>query len=114
MIKPFIASGTNALLLIILGSWGYFSSQTPSFTALIPVFFGLVLLVFVSGLKKENKTIAHIVVVLTVLVLIGLIKPLMGSISRNDSAATVRVIVMMLSSVFALITFVQSFIAARK
>ena len=112
--KPHVASLINALLLIALSSWGYFSSDTPSITALIPAFVGVALLICNPGLKKENKVVAHIAVILTLLVLIGLVKPLMGALDRSDNMAIGRVSVMMLFTVIALITFIRSFIDARK
>lgn len=112
--KPYLASLINAILLILLGLWGYFSSETPSITALIPVFIGVILIFLNSGLKKENKTIAHIAVILTFLVLIGLIKPLTGAFAREDTAAIARVVIMIVSTLTALISFVKSFIDARK
>ncbi|HEY9115255.1 MAG TPA: hypothetical protein VIN10_11195 [Bacteroidales bacterium] len=112
--KPHLASLINAILLIILGLWGYFGSETPSFTALIPVFAGIILLFLNQGLKKENKTIAHIAVIVTILVLAGLVKPLMGALDRADTAAISRVVIMMFSTLVALISFIKSFIDARK
>jgi uncharacterized membrane protein len=112
--KPYLASLINAILLIILGLWGYFGSETPSNTALIPVFAGIILVFLNSGLKKENKTIAHIAVIITLLVLGGLIKPLMGAFDRGDSMAIARVVIMMFSTLVALISFIKSFIDARK
>ena len=70
--KPFIANLINAIILIALSSWGYFASQTPSMTALIPTFIGVVLLICTPGVKNENKVIAHVAVLLTFVVLVGL------------------------------------------
>ena len=55
-----------------------------------------------------------IAVVLTFLVLLGLIKPLLGSLERTDTLAISRVAVMMFFTLVALIYFVRSFILARK
>lgn len=112
--KPYQASLFNAIILISLGVWAYFSSATPSFTALIPVAIGVILLFLNKGIKTENKTIAHIAVLLTVLVLGGLVKPLLGAIGRSDVLAISRVVVMILSTLLAVYTFVMSFINARK
>tara|TARA_B100000809_G_scaffold149958_1_gene147460 strand:+ start:5653 stop:6015 length:363 start_codon:yes stop_codon:yes gene_type:complete len=112
--KPNIASLINAISLILLGSWSYMSLDSRPITALIPVFIGIVLLVLNPGVKKENKIVAHIAVLLTLLILIGLIKPLMGSIGRENILGIIRVAVMILSTAFALITFIRSFIAVRK
>ena len=43
----------NSITLITIGGWGYFSGS--SMTALIPVMFGVVLLLCNNGIKKENK-----------------------------------------------------------
>ncbi|MEO1335629.1 MAG: hypothetical protein AAFV29_08285 [Myxococcota bacterium] len=109
-----LASLINAISLVALGAWGYFGSATPSATALIPVGVGVLLLACAPGVKKENKAVAHIAVLLTLLILFGLIKPLTGAIGRADSAAILRVGVMLATTVLAMVAFVQSFIAARK
>ena len=108
------ASLINSLILIAMGLWGYFGSESPSFTALIPVVFGVALLLMNNGIKKENKIIAHIAVVLTLLVAIALFMPLKGAFERSDNAAIVRVALMEASSIYALIFFIKSFIDARK
>jgi hypothetical protein len=112
--QPHIASFINAILLIVLPLWGYLSSDTPSFTALIPTVIGVLLLICTLGVKKENKAIAHVAVLLTLLAFFGLFKPFMGALDREDAAATVRVAIMLISSVLALVFFVKSFIDARK
>src|SRR3989339_84089 len=104
----------NAATLIVVGSVGYIGSETPSITALIPVFAGIVLLLFIKGMKAGNKSIAHKVVVITFLTLIALFKPLDGAISRNDPAATIRVLLMILTGIVAMAAFIKSFIDARK
>ena len=104
----------NALILILLGSWGYINSGMEAFTALIPVFVGIILLAVNKGVQNENKIAAHVAVLLTFLILIGLFRPFFSSLERNDISATLRVGIMILSTIFAMVTFVRSFIAARK
>lgn len=111
--KPYIINLINAIVLIAIGTWGYFGSETPSKTALIPVFLGIVLLLVTPQFRKGNKVIAHIAVILTLFIFLALFKPLTGAIGRNDSIAMYRVIVMMFSSLVALIFFIKSFIDAR-
>ena len=53
-------------------------------------------------------------VLLTFIVLLGLVMPLKGSIERGNSMGIIRVIIMLITSLLALISFIQSFIKARK
>jgi len=103
----------NSASLILIGGWGYFATNAK--TALIPVLFGVVLLSLSNGVKLENKAIAHVVVVITLLVMISLIiKPLMVALNDGDTLGTIRVGAMVLTSLLALIFFIKSFIDARK
>lgn len=112
--KAHTASLINAIALVALGAWGYFGSETPSPTALIPVIGGAILLALNGGVKKENKVIAHIAVVLTLILLLGLVMPLKGAFARGDQMAIIRVAIMLLTSVLAMVYFIKSFIDARK
>src|SRR5690554_6578418 len=112
--KVYWISFVNAVLLMVLGAWAYWVSDTPSLTALIPVFAGVLLLALNPGLKKEKKLEAHLAVVLTLLVTLGLIKPLLASWERADPTALARVLVMLLSSIWALFAFIRNFRAVRK
>ncbi len=112
--KPFLINLLNAIILIAFGSWGYLSSETPSLTALIPVLAGVILIVITPGFRKGNRLLAHIAVVLTLLILLGLVKPLTGAIGRSDYPAIARVTIMIISSLTAMIIFIKSFIDARR
>ena len=112
--KAHTTSLVNAIALISMGAWGYIDSDSKAITALIPVIIGVILLLINSGVKKENKIIAHVAVLLTLVVLLGLIMPLKGSIERDNSMGSVRVVIMLITSALALVSFIQSFIKARK
>ena len=112
--KPYSINFVNAIIMILLGSWAYLTSQTPSLTALIPVLSGIILIAITPGFKKGNKVLAHIAVSLTFLILLGLIKPLTGAIGRADHAGIARVVIMMITSFFSMIVFIKSFIDARR
>ena len=115
--KPSKANILNSLTLIVFGIWGaypYIFSGAGSVTSLIPLLFGLLLLSLNNGMKKENKMIAHIVVLVTFVILVALIMPLKGAFERSDTMALIRVGIMLLTSFLAMITFIQSFIQARK
>ncbi|MEM6316812.1 MAG: hypothetical protein AAF960_04035 [Bacteroidota bacterium] len=112
--KAHTASLINAITLIVMAGWGYLSSETPSVTALIPVGIGVALLACNPGVKKENKVIAHIAVLLTFIVLLGFYKPLTGAMGRGDNMAVIRVVLMIASTLFAMVYFIKSFRDARK
>lgn len=112
--KPYFINFLNAIVLISLGSWAYFTSDHPSVTALIPVFAGIILVAITPGFKKGNRILAHIAVGLTFVILLGLIKPLTGAIGRSDDLGIIRVLVMIITSLIAMIFFVKSFIDARR
>ena len=97
-----------------MGLWGYFESDSRPITALIPVIVGFILLLINSGVKKQNKIAAHVAVLLTLLIIIGLVRPFLGALNRGNIAGIIRVSVMILTSLWAMFTFVQSFISARK
>ena len=115
-IQPYQASAINALVLILVGSYTYIQSsmQPPSPTILIPVVFGIILLALNTGVYAEDKIFAHIAVTATLLILIGLLMPLKSALGKSDTGAIVRVSLMLLTTIFALISFIQSFIKARK
>ena len=112
--KPYLVNLLNAIVLVVLGSWAYFASDTPSVTALIPVFAGIILIAVTPGLKRGNRIMAHVAVVLTFMILLGLTKPLTGAIQRSDDTGVVRVLIMIFTSLIALISFIRSFIKARR
>ncbi|MEM0990070.1 MAG: hypothetical protein AAGK00_14430 [Pseudomonadota bacterium] len=111
--KAHVASSLNAVVLIGCSAWAYLSGVA-SMTALIPAAFGIALLACHPGVKSENKIIAHIAVVLTLIVVIALSMPLMGAIGRGDTMASLRVGLMMVTSIIAMIFFIKSFIDARR
>ena len=81
----------NSIVLISMGLWGYFESDSRPITALIPVIVGVILLLINSGVKKENKIAAHVAVLLTLLIIIGLVKPFLGTLGRGNIVGILRV-----------------------
>lgn len=112
--KASLSSLLNAIILISMGLWGYFESESKAITALIPVIIGTILLLVNKGVKNENKALAHVAVLLTFLILFGLVKPLLGAFERENTYAVIRVLLMIISSLWAMISFIKSFISARK
>lgn len=118
--KTYQANLINGLTLILMPLWAYLTyegtAEKPeqSITALIPLFLGLILFLCNNGIKKENKVIAHIAVVVTLIALLGLFMPLKAAIAEDRTLSVVRVAIMLFTGMLAMITFVRSFIANRK
>lgn len=104
----------NALALILIGGWGAIATNLNSMTALIPVIGGVILLLCQKGVKNENKTVAHIAVLLTLILVIGLIRPFTSALGDGDNMGTTRTGLMILTGIIATIAFIKSFIDARK
>ena len=102
----------NSSTLIIIGLWGYFESS--SATALIPVVFGFILLVCSKGVKSQNKLVAHIAVLLTLIILLALVGMRLPKSIDSGGLGLIRVLAMIATSTLAMIFFVKSFIDARK
>ena len=110
--KPHVTNLINAVVLIGIGLWGYFETNSP--TAFIPVGFGVVLLLLNGGVKKENKVIAHIAVVLTLLVLIAMGGMRLPKAIDAGGMSLLRAVLPTVTGVIAMISFIKSFIDAKK
>ena len=105
----------NSVVLIALGIWGYIDyTDVQSPTALIPVGFGVILLLCTIGLKKENKIIAHVAVLLTLVILVALVGMRLPKSLASGGVGLFRVIAMIATSVLSMVAFVLSFIKARR
>lgn len=109
-----IANLLNSIVLIVMGSWGAYATQLESKTALIPVIGGIILLACQKGVKSENKMIAHIAVLLTLILIIGIFRPFSGAMADGDTLGMVRTGAMLVTGVLSMIFFIKSFIDARK
>ena len=118
--KTYQANLINSLALILIPLWAYLTYEgtlekpNQSITALIPLFLGVILFLCNNGVKKENKVIAHIAVVVTLIALLGLFMPLKAAIAEDRILSLIRVAIMLLTGMLAMITFIRSFIANRK
>jgi Ca2+/Na+ antiporter len=110
--KPYVANLINALTLVVVGGWAYLDKGAT--TALIPVIAGTIFWLYTNKIKEGDKTAAHIVVLLTLLVTLGLFMPLRRELRMDDTMGVIRTFMMLCSSVFALVVFIQSFREARK
>ena len=118
--KTYQANMLNVLTLIAMSLWAYFAYEptpdkmSPSVTTFIPLVFGVILLLCHKGIKKENKIIAHVAVLVTLLSVIGLTKPFMSALDEERFMSVFRVGAMILTGVLAMTIFIQSFIRNRR
>ena len=119
---PYKANLLNGLVLLIVGILGYLeisNSATNDFspTVFIAPAFGILFLLLTPGLKKENKIVAHLVVLLTFLLgtmlLIMFIKRLSTGSNLTDPSM-IRFLIMIISCFTAMIVFVGSFKKNRR
>ncbi len=118
--KTYQANILNAITLISMCLWAFLTyesvdGKSQNVTALIPLFLGTILLFCHNGIKNENKVIAHIAVLVTLLAIGGVFaKPFLSAINEGRTLGITRTSLMLLTSIIAMITFVKSFIKARK
>ena len=103
----------GSIFIIIISTWGAIEASF-SPTAFIPLALAFLLLLCANGVKKENKIIAHVAVLLALLCFLGLFMALNGTLERNNLTGTYRVISMILASGIILASYINSFIKARK
>ncbi|MDC1491876.1 hypothetical protein N8376_00785 [Flavobacteriaceae bacterium] len=110
--NSFIANIINSLSLIFVGFWVYLN--TGSIAVLITVSFGIILLLCSNGIKKENKVIAHIAVLLTLVIFIALFAITFFDTPNLEGIVLSGVIIMILTSIVSMVSFIKSFIANKK
>ena len=110
--KAHTANLINSLILIGLGLWGYYDTNAQ--TALIPVFFGIALLIATKGIKENNKIMSHSAILFTIIIFIALVGMRLPKSLDQGGVGLYRVIVMSGTSLVAIIFFIKSFIDARK
>ena len=110
----------NGLTLIIMPLWalltyeGTVEKPCQSPTALIPLFLGVILLSCNAHIALKNKVITHASVIITLIALLGLYMPLKAAIVEDRTMSILRVGIMLFTGVYAMISFVRSFIEVRK
>jgi len=101
----------------ILGSLlvGSISSQGGAIQLTIGMLgFGVALVLCSPGVKKQNKVIAHIAVLLTFIILIALVGMRLPKSIEQGGLGLLRVFLMIGTSTFSMIYFIRSFISNRK
>jgi Ca2+/Na+ antiporter len=100
----------NSIVLVFIGMWSYL--EAPSSLVLIPVVYGVVLLICSNGVKNKNKLIAHIAVLLTLMLLLAYFP--FKLLNNDGGIELICVLVMTFTSLLSMIYFIKSFKANRK
>lgn len=109
-----IANTINAFVLVLCSGWAYLLPDAKSMTVLIPGVAGVILILCTPGVRTENKIVAHVAVLVTLLIFLALFVPLRSAISSGDAMGMFRVGLMMATSLLAMVFFIKSFRDARK
>tara|TARA_B100000401_G_C52628041_1_gene634638 strand:+ start:260 stop:613 length:354 start_codon:yes stop_codon:yes gene_type:complete len=112
LLSPKKSALLNSCVLIIIGFISF--NYTKSTTALIPVFLGFGIFLCYVFYEKNNKIFAHICIALMFLAFLGLFMPLMKSIDRLDTYATLRISLMQLVTLHSIVCFISNFIESRR
>ena len=112
LLSPKKSALLNSCVLIGIGIISFYYAKSP--TALVPVFLGIGIFLCYVFYDKNNKIFAHICIALMSLSFLGLFMPLMNSIGRIDTYATLRISLMQLVSFYSIVCFISSFIESRK
>ena len=119
--KPYKANHYFALLLVVLGIYGflayYIQYSEPTFTSLIPLMFGLVLWPMTPALKKDNSLIGHTAAMLTIIIMIASAVMLTRSIFTGDFSFGRKELIfglIIVAAFWALVIYMRYFLARRK
>ena len=108
------ANKINAFVLIICSLWAYLTPEFSYWTALLPAGFGIALLACAPGVKVENKVIAHVAVVLTLVIFLLLMVPFFTALGEGNTKSIFRIAAMLLTCALAMVAFIKSFRDARR
>ena len=105
----------NSLVLVVVGLWGYLDVQSP--TALIPVFFGLILfLLHIIMTKKINlvRFLMPLAFVVTVLIFAALGGVRLPKSLDAGGVGLIRVVLMVASSGISIGFFIKTFFEPKR
>lgn len=111
LLSPKKSMFISSSALIFISLYGYLSSDSPSLTALIPLYFGSAILILFFLYNENNKLIAHLVLGILLLCFIALFMPLSKG---GDFGRVARLLMMQVACLYSIICFFLSFIQARR
>ena len=94
---------------MVVSTWGYINTLTPSIIDLLPLLVAVVLLSLNNGIKFGLKGQINAAAVITALVSLGLVKATYTAYENVDHDDVVRYGLMALTCLFSLILFIASF-----
>lgn len=98
--KPLRAIIINAVVLILLGLWGYLRSPYDRSVELVPVVFGFLFLAAAIPIRLENRIVEFMLRVLLTLLLVTLILSLITAIESSHIANMARLTLMTLATLY--------------
>ncbi|MEJ8802020.1 hypothetical protein [Pontibacter sp. H249] len=113
MAHPYIINTINAILLILLGIFAYFTAAARPLTILVIPFVGILLLACTYHLKKHNRFVFNTVTAITLLAGL-LILTNINPDSFNWNNKHVLLLVMSLSCFIAVASYVLTFVRERR
>ncbi|MEO1054056.1 MAG: hypothetical protein AAFX87_25690 [Bacteroidota bacterium] len=115
--QPHQVNRALSFIYILAGLIGFLARYIEQgdfqYTALIPAIFGLILLPMTKGIRQENKVIAHVAVLVTLLVAVMVSSMLF----KNDFEVTRKSIIFMVivaASLVALVIYIKGFIDKKR
>lgn len=99
----------NVVTMMVISTWGYIQSLTPSIIDLLPLLVAVVLLSLNNGIKFGLRGQINAAAVITGFVFLGLAKAAYTAFENIDNEEVFRYGFMATTSLFSLIFFISSF-----
>ncbi|MBK7408574.1 MAG: hypothetical protein IPJ40_11250 [Saprospirales bacterium] len=111
--KPYQVNIINALVLLVIGLWGYVHPEAQRSFALIPVAFGALFLGTTPLFRNGNRIVAYLVSGLTLLLALALAGFLVEALNYHDPCNIFRFGIMALSSIGAAGVYLKTYLVQR-
>lgn len=104
----------NAIVLLVIGFWGYAANNYSLHTAVVPISAGILLLILSKFLKKENPGLLIFVIVLSLLLFLAFLVPFQRNMEQSDYVGMLRLTIEMLVCAFAIVVYINNLIRLKK
>ena len=99
----------NVVTMMVVSTWGYINTLTPSIIDLLPLLVAVVLLSLNNGIKFGLKGQVNAAAVITVWVFLKLAEAAYSAYENVDNEEAIRYGLMALTSLFSMIFFIIGF-----